>query len=268
MMKFIDTHAHLLPDFDDGSPDWDTTLQMLENAEQDGIVELVCTPHILSQKDFDREDEAEALYNQLRHRVKKAGIKINIHLGAELYIQPELNLQRKIATYAGNGRYFLVEFPMNLIPDFVKQHFFDIMMKNQTPVIAHPERNGKIIRDPDTAFEFVEHGALLQVNSGSILGIFGKSARATAIQLIDANLVSLIATDAHDLLSRPLRLRSAFEFVQERWGNEKAQALFYENPQKIILAQDVKVVNAKPPSQVTAKTLSGKIRDFFNSMKN
>ena len=235
----IDTHSHLIPYFDDGSADWEMSLDMLRQGEEDGITEVVCTPHIMSKRDFDREDELMSLYEQLQKRVKDAGLSIKLHLGAELYVQPDLELDRQFATIAGNGRYFLVEFPMNIVPDFVTQHFFEMVMDDKIPVIAHPERNGRIINEPEKAYEFVERGALLQVNSGSLLGIFGKVVKSVAIKLMDANLVTLIGSDAHDLRSRPFKLKQAFEFVKETWGIDRAQHLFYDNPRHILQAEDV-----------------------------
>ena len=245
-MQFIDTHSHLIPHFDDGSPDWETSLEMMRQGQEDGIVEAVCTPHILSKLDYDREAELYRLFEELRHRAKKAGIAVKLHLAAELYLQPDLNLDCRMATFADNGRYFLVEFPMNLIPDFVSQRFFDLVMANRIPVIAHPERNGKILRDPEKAYEFVERGGLLQVNSGSLNGVFGRMPKILAMQLIDANLVTMVATDAHDLRSRPFKLSQAYETVMNEWGAKKAQRLFYDNPRKIILGEDIQAEEPKP----------------------
>ena len=39
-----------------------------------------------------------------------------------------------------------------------------------------------------------------------------------------------VASDAHNLKSRPLQLRAAFDAVAERRGEEVAQALLHDNP--------------------------------------
>ena len=43
----IDIHCHILPGVpgDDGSPDLDETVKMLELAQADGIDTIICTPH-------------------------------------------------------------------------------------------------------------------------------------------------------------------------------------------------------------------------------
>ena len=43
-------------------------------------------------------------------------------------------------------------------------------------------------------------------------------------------LVHFVASDAHNMRWRPLRLLPAYEVVRERFGEERAQALFVDNP--------------------------------------
>ena len=238
-MGFVDTHAHLLPFWDDGADSWETALGMLRMAEEDGIAEVVCTPHILSPKDMDHEEALWQHYRDLIARAAAAGLQIKIHMGCELFAHPGLDLTRKIATPARNGRYFLVEFPMGSMPDFVLKSFFTQYGKEYTPIIAHPERYTRVIQNPNEAYMLVEKGACLQVNAGSILGVFGGTVKEVAFKLLDANLVHLIASDAHDLKARPLRLQAAFERVAEKYGQEKARRLFAENPSRTLRGENL-----------------------------
>lgn len=252
-MHLIDLHTHLLPHWDDGSDSWETSLAMLRQGIDDGIREVACTPHVMSKGDFDKEDKIIQLFEELKERAEQAQLDIRLHLGAELFVQPEINFSRRIATYAANGRYFLVEFPMNLIPDFVAKTFFDYVQKEMVPVVAHPERYAKILNDPSRAYEFVEHGAVLQVNAGSLLGVFGQKVKTTAMKLIDANLVSLVSSDAHDLKMRPFKLRAAFELVEAQWGVVKANRLFCENPHRILYGKELILEEPVRPSMVYSK---------------
>lgn len=267
-MQFVDIHTHLIPHWDDGAEDWDVSLEMLRQGEEDGISHVVCTPHILSKNDLIREQEVTTLFEELRTRAKKAGIGTRLYLGSELYIQPDIDFEREITTLAGNGRYFLIEFPMNLIPDYVAQRFFDLVMKDKIPIIAHPERNGQIIKNPEKAFDFVERGALLQLNAGSLLGVFGSLPRTVAVQLMDANLVHVIGSDAHDLNSRPFKLRQAYEVVREKWGAERAKKLFVDNPMKIIRGQEVEPHELEPMEFEKSLTLKEKFSRFMQKIKS
>ncbi len=262
-MQFIDTHSHILANCDDGAPNWEISLEMLRDAEKDGITELVCTPHILSRGELENEKELWSLYEEFLELARKAQISLKIHMGSELYVYPELKIEKRMSTLAQNGKYFLVEFPMALIPEFVPQLFFDLLMEGKTPVIAHPERNGGFIENPKKAYEFVERGSLLQVTAGSLLGIFGRTIQTLSEQLINANLVHVIASDAHNLSSRPLRLREAYLVVQEKWGEERARALCYENPKKIIQGQEINIGEPVSINFTDKKSLTGKIKSFF-----
>ena len=43
-----DIHSHLIPGIDDGSPDMETTLSLLENFINLGYKKVITTPHIMS----------------------------------------------------------------------------------------------------------------------------------------------------------------------------------------------------------------------------
>jgi protein-tyrosine phosphatase len=253
-MGLVDTHAHLLPFWDDGADSWDTSLAMLRMAEEDGIEAVVCTPHILSPKDMEHESALWARYDDLVTRAAAGGLGLKIHMGCELFAHPGLDLTRKMATPAQNGRYFLVEFPMSSMPDFVLKSFFTQFADENTAVIAHPERYLRIIQNPQEAYMLVEKGALLQVNAGSILGVFGGAIKEVAFKLLDANLVHLIASDAHDLKARPLRLQAAFAVIEEKYGRERAQRLFADNPARVLRGEDVLADPPRPIEQSSKRS--------------
>ncbi len=254
-MGFADTHAHLLPFWDDGADSWETALAMLDMAEQDGIDTVVCTPHILTPRELLQEDVLWARYEELVERAQRKNLHLTIHMGAELFVNPDLDLSHKIATLAQNGRYYLVEFPMGMMPEFVASGF---LKKNQaghrTPVLAHPERYIRVIQNPQEAYTYVERGALLQINAGSLLGVFGSTIKEVAFQLVRARLVHVVASDAHDLKARPLVLSRAFEVVAAEIGQEKAGHLFSENPRRIFRGENIIKEHPKPVVAATKRS--------------
>lgn len=248
-MGFVDTHAHLLPYWDDGADTWDTSLAMLRMAEEDGIEAVVCTPHIMTPKELEQEPLLWQRYEELTRRAAAAGLKVQINMGCELFAHPGIDLTRKMATPGQNGRYFLVEFPMNSMPDFVVNNFFARLPREMRAVIAHPERYVRIIQNPQDAWLLVEKGAALQVNAGSILGTFGGAIREVVFKLIDANLVHLVASDAHDLRMRPLRLKAAFDVIAGRSGMEVAQRLFADNPARLLRGEPLIELTPRKPEK-------------------
>ena len=214
-------------------------MAMVCQAEEDGIAEIAITHHILSNLAYEREEEIMLKYKELKERIAFQKLNIKIHLGSEIYAQPDMELYHTISTYNNNKKYFLVEFPMQGIPRFVADRFFDLILESMVPIIAHPERNLGIIRNPDRAFEFVQRGALLQINAGSILGRHGEPAKDTAIMLLNSNLIHFVGSDGHNTRGRPLKLRDARDVVVEGWGEEQARLLFEQNPRKAISGAEI-----------------------------
>ena len=70
----------------------------------------------------------------------------------------------------------------------------------------------------------------MQVTAQSLQGRFGKAAKIAAEEWIDAGAVHFLASDAHNISSRPLRLREAFEYLEKTRGEEVARALLVDNP--------------------------------------
>lgn len=262
-MKLVDTHSHVIPYWDDGSPSWEGSLDMLRQAQADGISKIVCTSHFMSKHDLQREDEIWPYYHELVERARNADIPVEILMGSELYLTPDLSLDYRVSTFAGNGRYFLVEFPMGAIPEYAAQMFFNFLMNDKIPVLAHPERNAGFLENPGRAYNFVERGTLLQVTAGSLLGNFGTKTRKYAFDLLDANLVQIVATDAHNLSSRPMKLSAAYHVVAENWGIERADLLFYENPEKLISGDKIIFGETWPVAKASKKNFGTIIKSVF-----
>jgi protein-tyrosine phosphatase len=197
----------------------------------------------LDENDFKKEKELLQQFEELKKRTREAGINVQLHLGCEVYAYPDMNLDKSFATLNNNGKYFLVEFPMNTVPVFIPETFFNFVLNGKIPIIAHPERNLSIIKDPHQAYDFVQRGALLQINAGSLHGIFGQSAKRTSELMMDANLVHFIASDAHSSNTRHPKLKATYELVTQRWGQERATQIFVENPQKVLAGKKIVIPN-------------------------
>lgn len=255
----IDIHSHVLPKIDDGPNSWEDTMAMIHQAEEDGIHEVAITHHVLSNLAYEKEAEIIEKFNELKGRINAANLKLTVHLGSEIYSQPDMELFHTISTYNNNKKYFLVEFPMQGVPRFVTDRFFQLLRDGMIPIIAHPERNLGIIRHPERAFEFVQRGALLQMNAGSILGRHGAPVRDTAMVLLNSNLFHFCGSDGHNTSSRPLKLRGAYNAVAEEWGEDRARRLFVENPQKVLVGEEIKVPEPMPIQPLKKKRLFGSV---------
>jgi protein-tyrosine phosphatase len=225
----VDLHCHILPGLDDGPESIDVALAMAESAIADGITHVVATPHSNSEYYFDF-----ARVRELRDELQaKIGERLTLATGCDFHLSPEnLDALRKDARpFCINQRdYLLVEFNEYSIPPAMDQTLHEIQLLGLRPVITHPERNAILRQQTERLAKWVQLGFYLQVTAGSLEGVFGSVAQSDALRWLACGLVHIVASDAHNMRGRPLKLRPAFDLVREQFGEEKARALFVENP--------------------------------------
>ncbi|MBN2103990.1 hypothetical protein JW835_08135 [bacterium] len=240
----IDIHTHLLPDVDDGPMNWNESLELLKQGEEDGIRGAVCTSHVLNRLDESLEKRLIDTFQELKERARQEGIRMALWLGSEIHCQSIFEHTNIIATINGNRKYLLFELPLGDFPNDTHARIFQLNLEKITPILAHPERNMHIMKHPETAFEMVTRGVLMQMNAGSITGVFGKKVKKAAEILMDHRLVHFVGSDCHGIASRPMILSKALKLVQKRWGSERAKNLFHRYP---ALAIKGEAIHADPP---------------------
>ena len=97
----------------------------------------------------------------------------------------------------GNGKFILIEFNPNNIPQSQKQILFDLKMSGITPIIAHPERYKIVQENFGTIYDWINAGCLIQIDCGSLLGAMGKRAKETSL-IIKEECCHVLASDAHN----------------------------------------------------------------------
>lgn len=242
----IDIHTHILPGVDDGPITWDDTMTMLKQGIEDGITGIVCTSHVLNKLDAACEKQLIEKYQELKKRAKEQSLSVELWLGAEIHIQSEFDLKSPLATLDNNGKYMLVELPLNDIPENAAETIFQLCLDGIVPILAHPERNAIISQRPNWAFEFAQRGLLLQINAGSVTGYFGQRTKRLVYQFIDQGYVHFVASDCHSPKGRTMILSKAYKVIEKKWGKKMAQRLFVENPRKAIAGQKIPVSEYRP----------------------
>ena len=229
----IDLHTHILPGVDEGAADLETSLAMGRFAEDGGMTVIAATPHFYEIPNWSLIKQR---VDDLNGEFAKAQISVEIVPGAELMM--DLNLLDLVAsdipTYADNGKFCLIEFPMHQVPIYAEQVLFALQTKGMTPIIAHPERYGAVVEDPNVALGWLRQGCLIQMNSGSLLGRFGSTIKQTAEIMLDCNMVQMVASDGHGSERRRLNLPEAFEVLKKVVGKDGAHELVATNPRNII----------------------------------
>jgi protein-tyrosine phosphatase len=228
----IDIHCHILPGMDDGPESFEISFAMAEMAIAEGITHVIATPHATQNYPFipnlirQRRDELQ----------KKFEGRLVLETGCDFHLSFE-NLQeirRDPERFTLNQKnYLLVEFADFSIPAALDQSLHELQLAGLHPIITHPERNPLIRAQPERLFKWLQQGCYVQVTAQSLLGRFGKSAEEMTQHLLDAGAVHFLASDAHNVTSRPLRLREAFDELSKTRGEEVAQALLIDNPRAV-----------------------------------
>ena len=84
-------------------------------------------------------------------------------------------------------------------------------------------------------------GCLTQCNRASLEGKFGGREEITAQRLMDANLVTCIASDAHSSRQRTPRLESGYRRIASRYGEWTADLLLRVHPERMIRNESLEV---------------------------
>lgn len=243
IVEMIDLHTHILPAVDDGAKTMADALLLARLAEEEGITTLVATPHHLNGTyENDRQTVIQAT-DKLNHTLKEQGVNVQVLPGQEIRISGDL-LERyekgELLTIGGTSSYIFVELPSSHVPHYTKQLLYDLQLEGLTPIIVHPERNAEFIVRPNLLYDLVKNGVLTQITASSLTGHFGKKIKRFTEQLIDANQTCVIASDAHNIDTRPFLLQAAYRELENKYGLEAVYQM-KENAYHIIHDEHVYV---------------------------
>lgn len=259
----IDLHCHILPSVDDGARSLEDSLAMAQKAVSEGIGHLLVTPHHMNGKFMNQKEDVIKATESLQIELDNRGIDLTLYPGQEIRINGDLLQEienHNILFVDDEERYVLIEFPTLTIPHYTEALFFQLGQKGITPIIVHPERNQEIIDNPDILLPYIERGALAQLTASSYVGVFGKEIEELSAQLIEANLVHILASDAHNINGRGFHMKEAYAKLEKNFGSEMSD--YFLSNTKTIFNGDFLYSN--PPTEVNHKRK--KSRQFSNFM--
>jgi len=236
-----DIHCHLIDGIDDGARDFEDCLNMCRAAVKEKIKHIVATPHYMKGVSTVSQSTLLNKIEILNNRLKQENINLTILPGMEVYVDPDLlkMYERGEIITLNREKYLLIEFSAYGMPSYIEHILFQLQLKGLKPIIAHPERCRPIIRNPYLVYYLIDNGCLIQVNSGSVEGMFGKEVKKTAHTLLKYNMVHVISTDNHSSYERMSQLRKCYNFILKKYGREMAEDLFINNPCKILKGEDI-----------------------------
>lgn len=234
----IDLHNHLLPGIDDGADDMTAALAMARMAVESGTTHMVCTPHLHAGRYDNTAGSIAVSLQGFRLALGQAGIPLRVAAAAEVRFDMEIMLWHAAGQLPFLGewqgrRVLLLEFPHGDIPFGAERLTQWLLDRRVQPLIAHPERNKGVMRMPSRLKAFIDQGCLMQVTAGSLAGRFGERAQELAEELLREGVVTLLASDAHNLAHRPPRMDEGRERAERLVGERRAEELVHSVPWSI-----------------------------------
>ncbi len=236
MQTSIDIHCHIMPGVDDGSPDMNTSLEMLRIAEKNGVEQMILTPHHKPMHHNVSPQHNIVYTNKLQEAASNFGINIRLYSGNEIYYSDETQRELesgKICTMAGSD-YVLVEFHPTNPYKAIHNAMYHVQAAGFFPIVAHVERYSDMVSHPAYVEELIDMGCYIQVNAASIMGKVGFGISLYTKKLLKNHLVHFVASDAHDTKKRAPDLLECRNYVTRKYGEAYSSKVFYNNPMAVI----------------------------------
>lgn len=238
----VDIHSHIVYGVDDGAQTIEDSIALLEMAVESGTTDIVATPH----SDLKYNYDADLIKERIAEIQARVGDKIRIHKGCDfhLFYDNIENCKEDKSRFTINGhRYLMVEFADLSIPKTIDTIFREMLDRDITPVITHPERNRLLMKRVPDMVQWIRSGCLIQVTANSLTGRFGKLAQEAAHRLMRQNMVHFIASDAHHVEWRPPDMREAYKIVSEEYGPFTAERLFNTHPRMTLTGEYIECMD-------------------------
>ena len=231
MNKFIDTHCHIIPAVDDGAKNVEETSKMLRIAYDEGIRCIVATPHHHPKRGMANLDLLRKQVKIAREEAIKIDKKFRVYLGMEVYFTQDI--PEKIENHAicgiNNKNILLLEFSPTHSFDYIFNAIKMVQSEGMDVIVAHCERYRCLVEDMNNIDRILGIGAKLQINAGSIGGKDGRRVNKFIHYLMENDYVFCVGTDAHNIDTRPPRMKEAAEYVEKKFGKAYMNKIFYNN---------------------------------------
>ena len=213
-----DLHTHILPGMDDGAPDVDTSLAMLDIQQKQGVDTVVLTPH------FYRMDESvgtflsrrQASYDALRSALPADAPKLI--LGAEVAWYRAILEEPRISDLCiGDSSWLLLELPLQPWSETLLEQVYQLSgVMGVTPILAHVERY----------LHLQKHGQLDTLREMGIpMQLSAEVFRKPLFRRKWYKLLSrgtwFLGSDCHNLDNRPPNLAVAASCIEQQLPNAK-----------------------------------------------
>jgi len=236
----LDIHTHITPNVDDGSSDMEMSLEMLRSEAEQGVAKVFLTPHSFAFE-TKRAEDVFAKMRRVQERAAAEGIPLQIYQGCEIYTYRD-KMGRILQDLQGgripsmNGtRYVMAEFDIhegNL--EDARYCLNSYLEEGWIPIIAHAERYCWTFATVENIRILKDMGCLVQVNYYDLDEEPNFDIRTCAQNLLKAELVDMMGSDAHRSNHRPPKLVRGVRYIRENCRAEYAEDILWRNAEKLL----------------------------------
>src|SRR5699024_1512915 len=139
-LMMIDIHNHLLINVDDGPTSESDALDLLKQAVDEGITDIICTPHHHSPAHTTPSHVVKEKLKLIKKISNHHQLNVELNHSQEIRINnvmiDELNSEEALTL--AEGKYSLIEFSFTELREDVTEVFEQVRELGLTPIIAHP----------------------------------------------------------------------------------------------------------------------------------
>ncbi len=236
MSGYIDLHCHCIPGVDDGARSIEESTEILGGLLSLGFTRVITTPHMRPGM-FDNTatmlcSAFEVFCEQLSNH---SGLP-TVDLSCEHFFDDVVFrnvMDGKGLPYPG-GRSLLLEFYANDFPLTIDHRLADLRRRGYLPVIAHPERYEPLWKSPDILERLLDVGCVALLDTGALVGRYGKKPQRCARNLLDRGLYGAACSDAHRMHDVQATAQG-IDWIGKEYGQEELRELFVTGPEAILL---------------------------------
>lgn len=222
-IQIIDLHSHILPKMDDGSQDLHTSMRLLECLAEQGVSTVCATSHYYARREsvndfLQRRKEAFTSLKAAWDGENDSSLP-RVQLGAEVAYFPGISGSNEMETLCLEGtRTLLLELCYTQwTPQQVDEVASLSLDHGYQVILAHPERFSHMRNYWSDMERMLSLPIALQINADSLLHW---RSRKLALELLESTPSPLLASDCHNLTTRPPRLEKARQVVSKKLGVE------------------------------------------------
>ena len=224
-------HCHVLPGVDDGPETMADSLEVLREAQRQGIGAMIVTPHFHPGRFIVHAARALEALEALRGVLRDEGIPIRLYPGQECYYHTELvgELRRGNALTMAGTDWVLLEFDPDALYAQMEYAVKELAGSGYRAIIAHYERYQCLYGREDRLEQLRGSGVKLQLNFDRLLERDSLLRRNPWRRHIRAGLVDFLGSDTHGMRFRPLRADRAVAWLNREVEPEIVRRVTRDN---------------------------------------